>query len=262
MSPSLASERAVWPLVDAPQLAARQADPLDREVGAPGRRAQAREVLGGRRHAPLLHRGGKRNRGPDHAARPAPEAPVLRADRAAGPTDVEHRRQVDVDSDALQVARRAGALAAAVVGASAAHLLCRGVRGSRKSLHEPALLVDHHQHGIPQALGPVDRLQTPDQPAGMVAASEVVGGQDHAGQPPVADHPLERLRRPPAAIEAGDQPLAGQPPRGQVAWHRLPSGWSRRRGPPSRATPTATTVSPATARRLQKVSCPGRARIL
>ena len=57
-----------------------------------------------------------------------------------------------------------------------------------------------------------DRLQTADQPAGVVTAPKVVGEEDHPGQAPATDHALQHPRRP-GAVEARDQPLAGQPPR-------------------------------------------------
>ena len=219
---------------------------IRRSSAAPRRiRWTARSVLSGAAPRPgkclpvaatpwRSHRGGERDRGPDHAARPASEAPALGADRAAGPTDVEHRRQVDVDSrpasGCAPCERPGGGCSRRLGGPSPAPRRPAPRRAASRA-RPPGRSSPAGDRAGP---GPVDRLKPADQPAGVIAAAEVVGEQDHAGEPPLADHPLDlraadagpRSRRPaarPRAVARSDRRRRSRP---------LGSPWSRRRAPP------------------------------
>jgi hypothetical protein len=173
-------------------------------------------VLGGGRDTLALDRPGERDCRFDHLTRAVAEAAVVVLDRAALAGDVEDRSEVDVDPEIEQVAPGQGALAAAVGGAAAAHLLGRGVWRAGDALHIAALLVDHHEQRGAQSRRPRYRLELPDQRTGGAAARQVAGEQNHPRPLPPPDHPVHH-RRKMSSLEAKDEPLAGELGRGEAA---------------------------------------------
>jgi hypothetical protein len=185
-----------------------------------------------------------------HPRRRAAEAAVGVRDHPARAGDVEHRREVHVDADVAQVARRQPSLLPAVGAAAGAHLLGRGVRGAGEALDQAPLLVGHDQQRVAQVRRAGNVLQAPDQPPPGGPAGKVLGEEDDAGGVPLADHPLDRGGHRGAA-EAEDDALPGElgsgekaggaRPRRRTGTDRDPEGEgadrehgeARRRGPAS-----------------------------
>ena len=109
------------------------------------------KCLPGRGDPAALESFGERHRRRRHGRRGRAEAAVCFADVTPGTGDIEVRREVDVDADVAQVPRRAPALRAAEGGAPLSHHFGRGARRTADPLHQPALLVDHHQQRVAQA---------------------------------------------------------------------------------------------------------------
>ena len=207
--PAAGDEAPVGQLVDPSQRALRKADPLHREVGVAPGRPEAGEVLRGRRDAALLHRPWRRES-------PWPYPPALEPKPRCVAAVSLPGRATSSTGARLTLAPRLRRLRAVSrpcrrlkLGPARPHHRRRGGRGAADPLHQAALLVDHHQQRVSHPLWAGDVLEPGDQPAAGRAAREVVGEEDHPGDPPAADHPLDRGRDP-GAGEADDDPLARQ----------------------------------------------------
>ena len=102
-------------------------------------------MLGGGGDAARLEADREGDRGLRDRRRGGAEAAVGGGDHPAGTGDVEDRREVDVDAEALQVGGGRDALAARVGGPFASHLRRGRFRRPVDPLHFAALLVGHHQ---------------------------------------------------------------------------------------------------------------------
>ena len=181
------------------------------------------------------------------------EAAFGLGDRAARPGDVEHRREVDVDAELAQVRRRAPALLAAEGGAARAHLRRRGRRGAAEPLHQPALLVDHHQQRVAQAGGRRIACRRAIRRRPAARLGRLSAKRTTPATPPVADRRLHgrrrrRCRSKPATIRSparrgSDSVLAALGAR-PAASRRAPR---RRRRPP--------TARPASDAQRQPLAC-------
>ena len=143
-------EAPVGRLVDAPQRRLRALDRLDRVVGVGAGGAVRREVLRGGGDPRFLQPLGERDRGRLDGGGGRAEAAFVVGDVPPGSGEFEHRREIDVDPDVAQVPRGLPALCAAEGRAPFSHHPGRHIRGAADPLHQPALLVDHHQQRVAQ----------------------------------------------------------------------------------------------------------------
>jgi len=209
-------EGLVGPLVDRPQIPLGEVDPFDREVGVFGRGAEAGEVLAGGGHAAGLQRLGEGDRGGfDPRCRRA-EAAFGLGDDPAGPADVEHRGEIDVDAQLTQGGGGGATLPGAEGGAAGAHLAGGGGGSPADPLHQAALLVDHDQQRVAQLRRPLDLLQRGDQALARGATGEVLGEEDDTRHPARADRGAQ-TRGDRGSRQADGDPLAGELARRQGA---------------------------------------------
>ncbi len=140
------------------------------------------------------------------------EAAALGGDRRARAGEVEHGGEVDVDAVAEQRARRCRR------PCSSGELRCPvGPSARAEAVGGPGCVARLRPPGRPspraadRARRPLDRLQVGDGPRRRRAAREVVGEEDHAGEPPEATgargrrgHGRRRSRR-----SGADRPAVG-----------------------------------------------------